>query len=370
MSRRPLVVSVIGARPQFVKAAVVTRALRRHVDEVLIHTGQHYDDALSDLFFRELDIPLPDRNLGIGSLTHGAQIGRMLEQVERELLEIRPDGVVVYGDTNSTVAGALAAAKLKIPVAHIEAGLRSYNRDMPEEINRVVTDHLAALLFAPTDIAVSNLRKEGIPEDRIHHVGDVMLDAARHFGAQAALRSNILERLGLAPGAYVLATLHRAENTDDPRRFLAVLEGLAAASECLPVVFPVHPRTRAAITSVEPRSNHCSRLQLIEPVGYLDMLMLERHARVIATDSGGVQKEAYFHAVPCVTLRAETEWVDLVEQGWNRLAPPVSGDAVRAAILDAINDGAPAERPDLSLYGNGEASARIADVLASFLCAS
>jgi len=309
------VVSVVGARPQFIKAAVVSRTLREAgLLEVLVHTGQHYDPGLSEVFFRELDIPFPDYHLGIGGGTHGENTGRMIEAIERVLLEERPDWVLVYGDTDSTLAGAIAAVKLHIPVAHVEAGLRSFNRRMPEEINRVLTDHASDLLFAPSETAVRNLLREGIDEDRIKLVGDVMYDAALYYVAKAERESRILDRLGLKPKEYLLATVHRAENTDDPERLGAILEALVRLHKEIPVVFPVHPRTqkRARAFGLE---KYLKQVLAVEPVGFLDMIMLEKYARLILTDSGGVQKEAYFYRVPCVIVREETEWIELVEIG-------------------------------------------------------
>lgn len=355
------VISVVGARPQFIKAAVVSRALRETggVQEKLVHTGQHYDANMSSIFFKELEIPTPDRNLEIGSATHGAQTGRMLEAIEGVLLEERPDWLVVYGDTNSTLAGALAAAKLHVPVAHVEAGLRSHNRRMPEEINRVLTDHVSDLLFAPTEAAVANLRREGIPEQRICLVGDVMYDAALYYGVKAERESTIAERLGLVDQGYVLATVHRAENTDDPERLQIVFEGLREVSGQVAVVLPLHPRTRAALSREGLLDEVSQCLRVIDPIGYLDMVALEKHACVIATDSGGVQKEAYFHQVPCVTLRDETEWVELVESGWNRLCRPLTVEGIRASVFGAIG----AHGRDKTLYGDGRAGVRVAELL-------
>jgi len=319
-------ISIVGARPQFIKAAAVSRVLQKTqgVREVLVHTGQHYDANMSEVFFEELEIPRPDYNLGIGSATHGAQTGRMLEAIEEVLLREKPDWVLVYGDTNSTLAGALAAVKLHIPVAHIEAGLRSFNRRMPEEINRVLTDHASDILFAPTKAAVENLRREGISEEQIQLVGDVMYDAALYYGKKAECQSQSLNRLGLKPKEYILATIHRAENTDDPRRLRAIFEGLAEVDQEMKVVLPLHPRTRVVLVEVGLYDKVARSVCLIEPVGYLDMVMLEKNARAIATDSGGVQKEAFFHRVPCLTLREETEWVELVDLGWNCIIPPTS----------------------------------------------
>ncbi|MEJ5336111.1 MAG: UDP-N-acetylglucosamine 2-epimerase (non-hydrolyzing) [Thermus sp.] len=353
------VVSVIGARPQFIKAVVVSRALRAMpgLREVVIHTGQHYDDNMSRIFFEELEIPEPDYHLGIGGGTHGQNTGRMLEAIERVLLEEKPDWVLVYGDTDSTLAGALAAAKLHIPVAHVEAGLRSFNRRMPEEINRVLTDHISDLLFAPTETAVQNLLREGISPDRIHLVGDVMYDAALYYGEKAEKHSQILKRLGLVPKGYILATVHRAENTDDPNRLRVILEALAEVHREVPVVLPVHPRTRKRVEEFG-LSGFLGYLLTIDPVGYLDMVMLEKNAWRIATDSGGVQKEAFFYKVPCVTLRKETEWVELVELGWNRLWLLEDPGALRGLLLDnwsRVSTDFP--------YGTGNASVKIGELL-------
>jgi len=349
------VVSIVGARPQFIKAAPVSRALQPMVREVLVHTGQHYDREMSELFFEELSIPEPEYNLGVGSGPHGWQTGQMLIRIEEVLLAERPDWVLVYGDTNSTLAGALAAVKLQLPVAHVEAGLRSFNRTMPEEHNRVLTDHVADLLFCPTQTAVDNLLREGITQG-VHLVGDVMYDAVIHNAALAEARSDLLARLGLKPGSYALATVHRPVNTDDPLRLQSILEALAEIE--MSVLFPVHPRTRQCMDRLDLSFvSKMESLNFIDPVGYLDMLLLEKHARLILTDSGGVQKEAYFFSVPCLTLREETEWVETVEAGWNRL---VGADPV------AIAQGAREFRPTGSpppLFGDGHAAERIAVVL-------
>lgn len=343
------VVSIVGARPQFIKMAAVARALRG-VRHVIVHTGQHYDENLSGVFFRELGLPRPDYNLGVGSGPHGQQTGRMLEAAEQALMRERPDWVLVYGDTNSTLAGALAAAKLHLRTAHVEAGLRSFNRRMPEEINRVLADHLSDILFAPTPEARRQLLKEGVPRSKIHVVGDVMYDAALRFAAQSERRSQILSRLRLRPREYVLATIHRAENADDFGRLDTIMRGLKAVARHIPVVLPLHPRTRKARPATDG-------LCVIDPVGYLDMVQLERNARVIATDSGGVQKEAFFYRVPCVTLRTETEWSELVRAGWNRVVPPTSAQRITDAILTARRG-----RP-VRLYGDGRAAERIVGVL-------
>jgi UDP-GlcNAc3NAcA epimerase len=284
----------------------------------------------------------------------------MLEAIEKVLLETRPDKLLIYGDTNSTLAGALAAAKLHIPVAHVEAGLRSFNRKMPEEINRVMADHLSAWLFAPTDAAVANLRREGLADDRIFLAGDVMYDAALYYGARA--KADTLARLGVASKSYVLATIHRAENTDAGPRLHGIFAGLSAVADTAPVVLPLHPRTRAALTREKLLDKVSPNLKLVEPLGYLDMVMLEKHACVIATDSGGVQKEAFFHRVPCVTLRDETEWVELVELGWNRLVPPTDADTVASGVLAALRDKQVRPAPG-HLYGGGAAGQTITGLL-------
>ncbi len=346
------ILSIVGARPQFIKAATVSRALRQRHREVLLHTGQHYDYGMSEQFFQELTIPAPDINLNVGSGPHGAQTAAMLEGIERALLQKKPDRVLVYGDTNSTLAGALAAAKLNIPVAHVEAGLRSFDRQMPEEINRVVTDHLSTQLFCPTPTAAHNLAQEDIRRG-VYIVGDVMYDAALYYGQLAASQSTILARLALSPQGYLLATVHRAANTDHVERLRAIMDAFARIDA--PIVLPLHPRTRQAIRRAEIVL--ACNVRAIEPVGYLDMIVLERNARLILTDSGGVQKEAYFYAVPCVTLRPETEWVETVHSGWNVLV-----DADREAIVRAAQTAAaPPTHPEY--YGDGRAGERIAELL-------
>ncbi|MCC5635738.1 UDP-N-acetylglucosamine 2-epimerase (non-hydrolyzing) [Nostoc sp. CHAB 5844] len=358
------IVTIVGARPQFIKAAAVSRKLQSHaaIQEVLVHTGQHYDENMSDVFFQELEIPAPNYHLGIGSSNHGAQTGRMLEAIEQVLLKESPDWVLVYGDTNSTLAGAIASVKLHIPVAHVEAGLRSFNRRMPEEINRVLTDHAADLLFAPTTAAVENLQHEGIAQEKIHLVGDVMYDAALDYAVKAEAKSPILQKLKLTAKNYILATVHRAENTDDASRLQALFIGLATVTQKIPVVLPLHPRTRAALLREGLLENVSNSVQIIEPVGYLDMVMLEKNAKLITTDSGGVQKEAFFYRVPCVTLRDETEWVELVQLGWNRLLPPLDATAVASGILDALVSSFGSEVPE-KLYGGGLATSQIVELL-------
>jgi UDP-N-acetylglucosamine 2-epimerase len=348
------IVSVVGARPQFIKASPVSRALRRVACEVLIHTGQHYDHGMSAVFFADLHMQEPDHYLGVGSGSHGWQTGQMLIRIEEVLLAERPDWVLVYGDTNSTIAGALAAVKLHIPLAHVEAGLRSFNRRMPEEHNRVLTDHTSDLLFCPTQTAVDNLSDEGIHRG-VHLVGDVMYDAVLYNAALAEENSNVLEQLELHPGSYTLATVHRPRNTDDEGRLLAILSALEEIGTDGPVVLPAHPRTQKALDalSYRPRPD----LRIIGPVGYLDMLVLEKHARLILTDSGGVQKEAYFFAVPCLTLREETEWVETVGVGWNRLV-----GADRASIVRAAREFQPEGSPP-PCFGDGHAAVKIADLV-------
>ncbi len=329
----PKILTIVGARPQFVKAAAVSRVLRKSCHEVLVHTGQHYDGNMSQVFFDELEIPAPDYNLGIGSGGHGAQTGAMLSAIEEVLLKEQPDRLMVYGDTNSTLAGALAAAKLHIPVAHVEAGLRSFNRRMPEEINRVLTDHVADLLFCPSDTAVANLTAEGITGG-VHLVGDVMYEALMHAVTVAKRQSDILDRLHLPAGGYCLATIHRAENTDDPARLTQLMDALREISRRIPVIFPVHPRTRGKLQVLpgDDKTKTTGDLRLLDPLGYLDIVRLEAAASVILTDSGGIQKEAYWLHVPCVTLREETEWVETVQQGWNLLANADGARIVRSAL--------------------------------------
>lgn len=349
------VATIVGARPQFIKAALVSRLLREVAVEVLIHTGQHYDANMSDVFFEDLRIPQPAYNLGVGSGPHGEQTGEMLKRIEPVLLRERPSWVLVYGDTNSTLAGALAGVKLGIPVAHVEAGLRSFNRAMPEEINRVVTDHVSTLLFAPTTTAVTNLRREGICAG-VHQVGDVMYDMALENLKAAEEHSQILERLHLSAKGYALATVHRAENTDGSRCLGGILDALEAAAAKCPVVFPVHPRTRKALRALSRPA--LRGVYVIDPASYLDMLVLESRAQFILTDSGGVQKEAFFFRVPCVTLREETEWLETVESGWNTLA-----GADPARILSAVRTIAPGNG-NTHPYGRGDSSRRIVEILA------
>jgi UDP-GlcNAc3NAcA epimerase len=356
------ILTIVGARPQFIKAAAVSRALKAiapdTASEIIVHTGQHFDSQMSDVFFEELSIPAPKYNLGISGGSHGAMTGRMLEAVERVLLTERPDWVIVYGDTNSTLAGTLAASKLHLPVAHVEAGLRSYNMRMPEEVNRIVADRLSTKLLCPTQTSVSNLAKEGITTG-VHLVGDVMFDTALHFAKVAFERSTILRTHALQPKAYVLATCHRAENTDDKQRLTGIVRGLADIARSNTVVFPVHPRTRQQFERFDLAA-HLEQIILIEPVSYLDMVELERNALTIITDSGGVQKEAFFYRVPCITTRDETEWIETVDSGWNVL---VGSDT--AAISDAFKTLPNRQKTEIQPYGSGNASQLIVDVLLS-----
>jgi len=349
----PKIATIVGARPQFIKCAPVSREIRKYFTEILIHTGQHYDKNMSQTFFDELSIPEPDYNLEIGSGNHGYQTGKMLIKIEKVLLDVKPDLVLIYGDTNSTLAGALAAVKLHIPVAHVEAGLRSFNRKMPEEINRIVADKLSKYLFVPTQTAVNNLAKEGHTEG-VYNVGDVMYDSFL-FNMQKAAKLDILDKLNIKPKKYILATIHRPQNTDDPGILKELFGALQNLNEL--IIFPIHPRTRNLIKKFGITAKY-ENLKLIDPVSYLEMIQMEKNAQVIITDSGGVQKEAYFAGAPCIVLRGETEWVELVENGW-------------AVLLGGHFDGLSAELNSLpapkadsiGLYGDGKASEKISGIL-------
>ncbi len=358
--RRIHIITIIGARPQFIKAATLSVALRKHARETIIHTGQHYDWEMSDQFFQELALPKPKYNLNVGSDSHGQQTGRMLAKIEEVLLTEQPDLILVYGDTNSTLAGALAAAKLQIPVAHVEAGMRSFDRAMPEELNRVLTDHLSSLLFCPSPTAVDNLKREGIRR-HVHFVGDNMLDILFRLLPKAKKRSRVLEKLGVTLKQFLLVTIHRAGNTDDWRSLSSLAHALQAIRE--PVVFPIHPRTKHALNRFRllPALHRSQYIKLIHPVGYLDMLRLMSSARVILTDSGGVQKEAFSLKVPCVTLRDSTEWTETVDLGWNTLV----GTGPRR-ILRALY-GVDQPREHRFVYGHGHASEKIATYLFRFI---
>ncbi len=370
------IVTVVGARPQFIKAAAVSRAIQKSkktVEEKWVHTGQHYDYRMDRVFFEELEIPEPHYHLGVGSGSHGRQTGVMLERIETVLQKERPEVVLVYGDTNSTLAGALAASKLNIPIAHVEAGLRSYNRRMPEEINRLLTDHLSTFLFCPTAQAVKNLSREGIQNGKekiVENVGDVMYDSILYYSKIAEEKSTILKDLGfftpnskLRTPSYYLATLHRAENTDDPIKLKSILKALNLIAKEVPVILPLHPRTKKMI-ALHHLSGEANYIRIIDPISYLNMLALERNAKAILTDSGGVQKEAYWFRVPCITLREETEWVETVRSGWNVLV----GSNTRK-VIEGVKK-AVERRPvskTTSPFGDGIASRKIVDVLISAL---
>ena len=351
------IATILGARPQFIKASMVSRAIMNHegLKEVIIHTGQHFDNNMSQIFFEEMKIPQPNYNLDIHSLSHGAMTGRQLEEIEKVLTKEMPDCVLVYGDTNSTLAGALAATKLNIPVAHVESGLRSFNRNMPEETNRILTDHIAELLFTPTEIAVRNLKNEGINERKINRVGDVMYDAALYFGKIAENKSKILEKLNLESKQYILTTVHRQENTDDPIRLKNIFSAFSEAP--MPVVIPLHPRTKKKLAENNISLN--GQIKTIDPVGYLDMVALEKNAHIIATDSGGIQKEAYFYGVPCITLRDETEWVELVQLDVNQIVG-ASSKNIKAALDKKTSF------KNVEIYGDGKASKKIISILGNY----
>jgi UDP-N-acetylglucosamine 2-epimerase len=368
------IITIVGARPQFVKAAAVSRVIREfnkrkdRIQEILVHTGQHYDYLMDKVFFEELELPRPDYHLGVGSGSHGRQTGIMLERIESVVKKEKPKVAMVYGDTNSTLAGALAAAKLRIPVAHVEAGLRSYNQSMPEEINRLLTDHLSTMLFCPTDRAVRNLVKEGIRNGAtkiVKNVGDVMYDSILYYSKIAEKRSAILKNLGFdtrhetRDTGYYLATLHRAENTDDPKRLKSILKALNEIGEKTPVILPLHPRTKK-VMKVHRLFSKFKNIKFIGPVPYLDMLLLEKNAKAILTDSGGVQKEAYWFGVPCLTLRQETEWVETVRSGRNVLVG-TKADKIMEGVEHIHKNGRLTGRA--SIFGDGRASEKIVRLL-------
>ncbi len=352
------IATIIGARPQFIKAATISHLLQNddEIEETIIHTGQHFDDAMSKVFFSELGIKKPQYNLGIKGKSHGQMTGLQLYEIEKILLDKTPNWVLVYGDTNSTVSGALAAAKLNIPVIHIESGLRSFNRNMPEEINRIITDHISKLLFSPTEVALKNLISEGLCSStgysKCYMVGDVMYDAAKIFGKKADATSNIIKRINITPNNYILATIHRAENTDQTDRLINIFNAFEKISNEIPVIWPIHPRTR---NKLKEKNLIPKKTNIIEPVGYLDMMMLEKNSSVIATDSGGIQKEAYFHSIPCVTIRKETEWVELVDSNWNILADPNSSDDLVKKILSRVNK----KGKKINIFGDGNSAKKI-----------
>ncbi len=364
-------VTIIGARPQIIKAAALSRAIRNHysdtIQEIIVHTGQHYDDNMSQVFFDELQIPHPDHNLHVGSASHGVQTARMTEGIESLLIKEQPDYIVLYGDTNSTLAGAVAAAKIHVPIVHIEAGLRSFNKSMPEEINRIVCDHCSTLLFTPTKAGLENLKREGFPMDnegpytidnpKVYHCGDIMYDNSLHFAGIAEEKTDIIQRLELKGKPFVLATIHRDSNTDYPERLSAIFRSIIKLSEECQVVLPLHPRTAKLIKTnldedMQKQIFSCPDIKLIPPVSFLEMIALERHARLVMTDSGGVQKEAYFFKKPCIILRPETEWVEIVETGNAILA-----DADECRIMKAwehFKDNPPTVFPEI--FGDGHAA--------------
>ena len=363
------IVTVIGARPQFIKAAVVSRAIAAHnqindklkLKEYILHTGQHYDQNMSKVFFRQMGLKDPDRQLHCGGITsHAKMLAEMLTGIEKALLAYSPDYVLVYGDTNSTLAGALAASQLHIPVIHVEAGLRCFNKAMPEEMNRILTDHLASLLFCPTHQSVRNLAKEGITKG-VFFTGDVMYDATLSFGKEAEEKSTILSALGLQPKKFHLCTVHRAENTDNPDRLYQIMMALVhIATPDYPVIFPLHPRTGFYLKNYNLHATVAanSSLRLIDPVDYLDMVMLEKNAATIFTDSGGIQKEAYFFRTPCITLRDETEWTETVEAGWNQIAGYQTDK-----ILECLTNNP--EKSEIADYGDGHAAEKIIYAIAN-----
>ncbi len=363
------ILTVFGARPQFIKGATVSRALRERedIEEIIVHTGQHFDNNMSEVFFQQMNIPKPKYNLGVSGLDHGAMTGRMLEGIEGLIKLEKPNWVLVYGDTNSTIAGTLAASKLHVPVAHVEAGLRSHNPNMPEEINRVLTDRISTLLLCPTETAVKNLKSEGYPFpsntiskrnmiQRIENIGDVMYDSVMYY-RQYAQEKVSLERFGLKHKNFVLCTVHRQENTDNASNLNNIVCALRAISKDLPVVLPLHPRTKAKIQEYH-RNDALNGLTVIDPIPYLEMQRLQMSASLIITDSGGMQKEAYFHQVPCLTLRNETEWVETVEVGWNQLV----GINIKSIINAAQNAKAP-QINQTSLYGDGRAAYKVIEII-------
>lgn len=353
------IITIIGARPQFIKASAFSKKLasQNRIQEILVHTGQHYDENMSNIFFNEMGIPKPNYNLQIGSGNHGTQTGNMMIKIEEIVLTEKPDALLVYGDTNSTLAGALVASKLHIPIAHIEAGLRSFNKKMPEEINRILTDHCAEWLFVPTQTATQNLLNEGINKDKIFEVGDIMFDVAKLYANVAEKQSKIINNLSISYKSYILVTIHRAENTDNAEKLKNIFEALQILSQKYTIVLPLHPRTKKYVQELGISTE---KLHIIEPVGYLDMIQLEKNALSIVTDSGGVQKEAFFYGVPCVTLRDETEWIELVENGYNTLTPPISVDKILENTQSMLSRPYPAPK---NLYGEGNTAEKIINIL-------
>ncbi|MBI96627.1 UDP-N-acetylglucosamine 2-epimerase (non-hydrolyzing) [bacterium] len=372
------ILTILGARPQFIKAAalskefILTKASKNKLIETIVHTGQHYDYEMSEQLFEELDIPKPSYNLEIGGGTHGENTGRMIEKVEKVIVAEAPDFVLVYGDTDSTLAGALAASKLKIPILHVESGLRSFNRKQPEEINRVITDHLSDICFAPTTQACINLKNEGISPRRIIKTDDVMADTSRIFGEKSNNYLNFLKDLNLIKNKYILATIHRPENTNDLIQLKNIINCLAFISKAknnslkidLPIIMPIHPRTKSIIEKISELKILCNELKIIKPVSYLKMVCLEKNAKIIITDSGGIQKEAFLHNTPCVTVRRETEWVELIKSGWNTLANPSSSKELIGSIEKQLNFNIYQTKENF--YGNGYASSTIVKKIQEF----
>ena len=357
------IITIVGARPQFIKTPLISEEIRKFSQEIIIHTGQHYDENMSDVFFEELNIPKPDYNLGVGSATQGKQTGEMLEKIEEVILKEKPDMVIIYGDTNSTVAGALAAVKLHVPVAHVEAGMRSYNRQMPEEINRIVSDHISELLFCPTQSSADILKTEGVTKG-VHVVGDVMADIQLKLKAQGQ-KLKVLEDLNLKPKNYLLATVHRQENTDDKERLEGILKAFSQIKET--IIFPIHPRTKKYIAEygLQDLIDSSPNIKVIEPVGFIDMIALENNAKMTLTDSGGVQKESYLAHVPCITLREETEWIETVDSGWNQLAGVSTEKIVELVNNFESTSWQTKSHPDF--LGDGSAYLKIAEIIKDFL---
>ena len=351
------IVTIIGARPQFIKASILSLEFSKDqsIEEIIIHTGQHFDHNMSQIFFEEMMIPAPKYNLGIQNLSHGAMTGRQLEKVEEILLKEKPDYIIVYGDTNSTLAGALAAVKIHIPIIHVESGLRSFNRKMPEEINRLLTDHISSILFVPSEVSLNNLIREGIDRKKIFNVGDIMFDSTLYFSKKADHASKILDQLGIQKRNYILTTIHRPENTDSPTRLKNIFDALSSLDT--QVIIPIHPRTKGKLA--EYKCNIRKNIKLIDPVGFFDMIILEKNASKIATDSGGIQKEAFFHGVPCITIREQTEWVELLDIGVNIL----TGSNIDN-LKKALNSDLKPFEPN-NIYGSGNTANKIIKILKS-----
>ncbi len=363
---------VVGARPNFIKAAPIITAIKKYRKEYkeltffLIHTGQHYDENMSDVFFKEMGIPKPDFQLSIGSGNHGKQTGEMIEKIEEILLKEKPDLLVSIGDTNSTLSGALAAAKLHIPIAHVEAGLRLFNKNIPEEVNRLLTDHLSALLFVPTKLGKDNLLKEGMKNNTVFQYGDIMYDATLQFDKVAEKKSKVLKTLGLKKDEFILVTVHRAENTAHIDQLKTILDSFVEVSANHKIVMPIHPRTKNLLKEHNLLDHYSAHIQVTDPLGYMDMLVMEKNARLIVTDSGGVQKEAFFQQTPCVTLFENTAWVELVDLGWNNIVPPKSTKFITKNIMDVLKK---KKGKAGSPYGKGNAAELMVERIITFLTA-